>query len=51
MSLTAERNLTTDSSGDSGTDIMFRIGLKGLGDFQSSSNSGWGNEDGRERRY
>ncbi len=32
MSLTATRNLTTESSGDSGTDIIFRIGLKGLGD-------------------
>ncbi len=32
MSLTAVRNLTTDSSGDAGTDITFRLGLKGLGD-------------------
>ena len=35
FSASAERNLTTDSSGDSGTKITFRVGLKGLGDFQS----------------
>jgi LPS-assembly protein len=44
FSVTAQRNLTTDSSGDSGTDIMFRIGLKGLGDFQTQQ------EDARRRR-
>lgn len=33
MSLTVERNLTDDTSGDSGIDVMMRVGLKGLGDF------------------
>ncbi len=36
FSATAERELTRDSSGDSGTDIMFRIGLKNLGEFETS---------------
>ncbi len=34
--VTAERNLTQDSSGDSGTEIMMRLGLKNLGEFQTS---------------
>lgn len=34
--LTTERTLTNDSSGDSGTEIMLRIGLKNLGEFQTS---------------
>lgn len=42
FSVTANRTITSDVSGDSGTDIMFRIGLKGLGEFQTGSNSGWG---------
>jgi LPS-assembly protein len=33
MSLTAVRNLTNESSGDAGTDIIFRMGLKGLGGY------------------
>lgn len=36
FSLMAERNLTDDSSGDSGTEVMMRIGLKNLGAFQTS---------------
>lgn len=36
FSATATRTLTRDSSGDSGTEIMFRIGLKNLGEFQTS---------------
>lgn len=35
-SLTGERNLTDDSSGDSSTEIMFTIGLKNIGEFQES---------------
>ncbi len=35
-SVTGERNLTDDSSGDSNTEILFRIGLKNLGEFESS---------------
>ncbi|MCB1562162.1 MAG: LPS-assembly protein LptD [Alphaproteobacteria bacterium] len=35
-SLTGERNLTDDSSGDSSTEVLFRIGLKNLGEFESS---------------
>lgn len=33
LSLTGVRNLTDDISGDSSTDILFRIGLKNLGEF------------------
>jgi LPS-assembly protein len=47
-SVTAERNLTSDSSGDSGTDVMFRIGLKGLGEFQSlRGDDAWDNTGNR----
>lgn len=35
-SLTGERNLTDDSSGESDTEIVFRIGLKNLGEFVRS---------------
>jgi LPS-assembly protein len=34
--LTAQRSLTSDSSGDSGTEIMLRIGFKNLGEFETS---------------
>lgn len=33
MSLTANRNFTDESSGDAGTNIVFRMGLKGLGGY------------------
>lgn len=33
-SVTGERNYTDDSSGDSDTEIIFRIGLKNLGEFE-----------------
>ncbi len=36
-SLSAQRNLTSDSSGDSGTQILMRIGLKTLGEFETSA--------------
>lgn len=36
FSFVAERTLTDDDTGDSDTEIMFRIGLKNLGDFESS---------------
>lgn len=36
FSATVERNVTSDVSGDSGTDVMFRLGLKGLGEFQTA---------------
>lgn len=36
VSTTVRRRLTRDSSGESGTEIMFRIGLKNLGEFQTS---------------
>ncbi len=35
-SLIGQRNLTDDSSGDSGTEIFFRLGLKNLGEFGAS---------------
>ncbi|MCI5061163.1 MAG: LPS assembly protein LptD [Alphaproteobacteria bacterium] len=34
--ITGHRTLTKDSSGDSGTEIMMRLGLKNLGEFQTS---------------
>ncbi len=37
LSLTGERNLTRDASGDSSTEVLFRIGLKNLGEFEESS--------------
>lgn len=36
FSTTIQRNMTSDVSGDSGTEVMFRIGLKGLGEFQTA---------------
>ena len=36
LSAIAERTLTSDSSGDSDTKIMFRLGLKNLGEFETS---------------
>ncbi|MCB1557257.1 MAG: LPS-assembly protein LptD, partial [Alphaproteobacteria bacterium] len=41
FSLAAERSLTRDSSGDRGTDIMLRMGLKNIGDFQTSGSGDW----------
>lgn len=41
FSVLAERSLTTDSSGDNGTDIKFRIGLDHLGQLESGSSSYW----------
>ncbi len=35
-SVTGEKNLTDDSSGESEIEILFRIGLKNLGEFESS---------------
>ncbi len=35
-SVIGQRTLTDDSSGDNGTEIFFRIGLKNLGEFQTS---------------
>ena len=34
--VSARRNLTRDSSGDSGTEVMLRLGLKNLGEFETS---------------
>jgi hypothetical protein len=34
-SLTAERNIATNTSGDNGTSVMFRVGLKGLGGYET----------------
>ena len=36
LSAIGQRNLTDDSSGDSGTEIFFRIGFKNLGEFETS---------------
>lgn len=36
LSLTGQRNLTDDATGDSDTEIIFRIGLKNLGEFAAS---------------
>lgn len=35
-SVTGRRNLTEDTSGDNGTEVMFRIGLKNLGEFEAT---------------
>ena len=35
-SISAVRNLTDDASGDSNTELLLRIGLKNLGEFQTS---------------
>lgn len=35
-SLTGERNLTDDVSGDSSTEILFRVGLRNLGGYEAS---------------
>lgn len=45
VSTTAQRTLTTDSSGDSGTEIFLRIGLKTLGEFATSGLSVDGSEE------
>lgn len=45
FSVTGTRTLTRDSSGDSGTEIMFRIGLKNLGEFETSGFSVGGDDD------
>ena len=37
LSVVGERTLTQDSSGDSGTTVMVRLGLKNLGEIESSS--------------
>lgn len=34
--INGQRNLTRDSSGDSGTSIMMRLGLKNLGEFETT---------------
>ncbi len=36
FALTAQRTLTDDSTGDSDTEIMLRVGFKNLGEFESS---------------
>lgn len=36
-SFTAVRNLTNEASGDSDTELLFRIGLKNLGEFEEST--------------
>ncbi|MFA5592006.1 MAG: LPS assembly protein LptD [Micavibrio sp.] len=45
FTLTTQRTLTRDYTGDSGTEIMFRIGLKNLGEFQSSGIGIGGGQD------
>lgn len=46
FALTAERTLTEDTTGDSDTEILLRIGFKNLGEFESSGISiGGGNND------
>lgn len=39
-SFEAQRNLTDDASGDSDTEFLFRLGLKNLGEFQTSDYTG-----------
>lgn len=44
--LNSQRTLTNDSSGDSGTEIMLRIGFKNLGEFETSGIDIGGSESG-----
>ncbi len=37
LSVIGSRTLTSESTGDSGTEVFFRIGLKNLGEFETSS--------------
>jgi len=43
--VTGQRTLTRDSSGDSGTEFLIRVGLKNLGEFQTSGVSLGGGSD------
>ncbi len=45
LSTTVERNITSDVSGDSGTEVMFRVGLKGIGEFQTAESGTFGVRD------
>ncbi len=45
LSVIGERTLTDDASGDSGTEIVFRIGLKNLGEFETSGVQIGGNRE------
>ncbi len=45
LGLGGERKLTRDFSGDSGTTVIVRLGLKNLGDFETSDISFGGDED------
>lgn len=45
FSFIAERTLTDDDTGDSDTEIMFRIGFKNLGEFESSGISIGGSDN------
>lgn len=40
-SISARRNITDDASGESGTEVMFRMGLKGLGEFGFDDDDRW----------
>ncbi len=47
FALNSQRTITNDSSGDNGTQIMLRLGLKNLGEFQTSGiDIGGGADDG-----
>ncbi|MBX2833748.1 MAG: LPS assembly protein LptD [Micavibrio sp.] len=37
LSLIGQKNYTTEASGEGGTEILFRIGLKNLGDFEETT--------------
>jgi LPS-assembly protein len=41
LSTTFRRNVTLDASGESGTEVMVRIGLKGLGEFGPDDGGIW----------
>lgn len=45
LSLIGQRNLTRDSSGDSSTEVLLRVGLKNLGEFETSPISFGGSSD------
>lgn len=45
LSLSGQRNLTNESSGDNGTEIFLRIGFKNLGEFATSGLQVGGNKE------
>lgn len=41
LSVVAHRENTSEASGESGTEVIFRLGLKGLGEFSTGNTGSW----------